>query len=111
MDDLQDLLMDLAFDQQDAEVVCRELDCGAPVQVGVVGPLQAVGSVEGLCRRLRWFSQRLMGDRCCDDSWDIKDAHVVCRQLQCGVWPSSNSTVPVWFGPGSDPYGWIELKC
>ncbi|KAK9975795.1 hypothetical protein ABG768_021028, partial [Culter alburnus] len=22
-----------AFDQQDAEVVCRELDCGAPVQV------------------------------------------------------------------------------
>ncbi|XDV24820.1 hypothetical protein PO909_028868, partial [Leuciscus waleckii] len=24
---------DAAFDQQDAEVVCRELDCGAPVQV------------------------------------------------------------------------------
>ncbi len=23
----------LSFDQQDAEVVCRELDCGAPVQV------------------------------------------------------------------------------
>uniref|UniRef100_A0A9J7ZV93 SRCR domain-containing protein n=1 Tax=Cyprinus carpio carpio TaxID=630221 RepID=A0A9J7ZV93_CYPCA len=26
-------LCDAAFDQQDAEVVCRELDCGAPVQV------------------------------------------------------------------------------
>ncbi len=24
---------DAAFDQQDAEVVCRELNCGAPVQV------------------------------------------------------------------------------
>ncbi len=24
---------DTAFDRQDAEVVCRELDCGAPVQV------------------------------------------------------------------------------
>ncbi len=24
---------DAAFDQQDAEVVCRELDCGAPVQL------------------------------------------------------------------------------
>ncbi len=24
---------DAAFNQQDAEVVCRELDCGAPVQV------------------------------------------------------------------------------
>ncbi len=26
-------MCDVAFDQQDAEVVCRELDCGAPVQV------------------------------------------------------------------------------
>ncbi len=26
-------MCDAAFDQQDAEVVCRELDCGAPVQV------------------------------------------------------------------------------
>ncbi len=24
---------DAVFDRQDAEVVCRELDCGAPVQV------------------------------------------------------------------------------
>ncbi len=24
---------DAVFDQQDAEVVCRELDCGAPVKV------------------------------------------------------------------------------
>ncbi len=26
-------MCDATFDQQDAEVVCRELDCGAPVQV------------------------------------------------------------------------------
>ncbi len=26
-------MCDAAFDQQDAEVVCRELDCGAPVKV------------------------------------------------------------------------------
>ncbi len=26
-------MCDTVFDQQDAEVVCRELDCGAPVQV------------------------------------------------------------------------------
>ncbi len=26
-------MCDAVFDQQDAEVVCRELDCGAPVQV------------------------------------------------------------------------------
>ncbi len=26
-------MCDAVFDRQDAEVVCRELDCGAPVQV------------------------------------------------------------------------------
>ncbi len=26
-------MCDAVFDQQDAEVVCRELDCGVPVQV------------------------------------------------------------------------------
>ncbi len=33
---------DAVFDQQDAEVVCRELDCGAPVQV-----LEAAAFVKG----------------------------------------------------------------
>jgi len=45
---------DAAFDQQDAEVVCRELDCGAPVQVlgeGAFGKGNGpIGSKEIQCR-------------------------------------------------------------
>uniref|UniRef100_A0A8C2B2W3 Si:ch211-161n3.4 n=1 Tax=Cyprinus carpio TaxID=7962 RepID=A0A8C2B2W3_CYPCA len=150
---------DLGWDLADAAVVCRELDCGEPVDAlgdahfgsgsgpiwmslvlctgsestlkncgssgwskddcthnsdsGVICSGKSfnllVGSGGDCAGRLEVFHSGSWGT-VCDDSWDIKDAHVVCRQLQCGV-ALSNQQVPVWFGPGSGPIWLDEVEC
>uniref|UniRef100_A0A673J5U5 SRCR domain-containing protein n=1 Tax=Sinocyclocheilus rhinocerous TaxID=307959 RepID=A0A673J5U5_9TELE len=118
---------DAAFDQQDAEVVCRELDCGAPVQVlGTwTQEIQCRGNEShisfcsisslkhncthendiGLLCSGRFFKHIsfayfiLKWGTVCDACWDMRAASVLCRQLNCGIAVSVVGSD--WFGEGS----------
>ncbi|KAJ8349124.1 hypothetical protein SKAU_G00277130 [Synaphobranchus kaupii] len=87
--------------------VPHNLTCGSREQVSIV--CSSWWGEGGDCAgRLEVFHRGSWGT-VCDDSWDLEDAQVVCRQLQCGT--ALSAPLPSFFGPGNGPVWLDEVGC
>ncbi|KAM5140141.1 LOW QUALITY PROTEIN: scavenger receptor cysteine-rich domain-containing protein SCART1 [Callospermophilus lateralis] len=84
------------------------LNCSSVLSCPEEGAVRVRGGKDGCSGRVELWHRGSWGT-VCDDSWDLADAEVVCRQLGCGQ--AVDAGWGAAFGPGSRPVWLDEVGC